>query len=186
MKLTGVLFLILFLLTGCDDTPKEIERGMAFRSLLLRGNGYSFDAKITADYVDSIEYFAVSCTGNSEGALSFTVTEPETIAGITGDVSEEAGILTFDTIAVQLDKMAENRVTPVSAPWIFLKTLRSGYIRSGCMEGELLRLTLDDSFEEDALQLDIWMDERDVPIRGEILWNGRRILTLDIENFTVL
>ena len=186
MKMTGVLFFILFLLTGCSDAPKEIERGMALRSSILQGNGCRFDVKVTADYVDYVESFAACCEGNAKGTISFTVTAPEQISGITGKVSEEEGMLTFDGMALQFDKMAENRVTPVSAPWIFLKTLRGGYIRSGCMEGEFLRLTLDDSFEEDALQLDVWIDSSDAPIRAEILWNGRKILSLDIENFLVL
>ena len=30
---------------------------------------------------------------------------------------------------------------------------------------------------------DIWIDENDNPIRAEILYDGRRILTLTIKNF---
>lgn len=186
MKLTGVLLLFLFLLSGCDSTTKEIERGLALRSSVLQSNGCSFDVKVTADYGDSLEFYHVSCTADKNGAVSFSITEPEIISGITGEISEEEGKLTFDGIALQFDKMAEDRVTPVSAPWVFLKTLRSGYLTSACMEEQLLRLTLEDSYDEDALHLDIWVDEKDKPIRSEILWNGRRILSLDIENFSLL
>ena len=73
----------------------------------------------------------------------------------------------------------------MSAPWIFLKTLRGGYLTSAGMEEELLRLTVDDSYEDDALQLDIWLDRRDVPLRGDILYDGKRILTLSVENFEI-
>ena len=54
------------------------------------------------------------------------------------------------------------------------------------MEGDLLRLTIDDSYEEDALTLDIWLNGQDIPIRAEILYDGRRILTLEIENFQIM
>ena len=64
--------------------------------------------------------------------------------------------------------------------------MRSGYLTSAGMEGDLLRLTIDDSYEEDALTLDIWLNEQDIPIRAEILYDGRRILTLEIENFQIM
>ncbi len=38
-----------------------------------------------------------------------------------------------------------------------MKTLRSGYITSAGMDGGRLRLTIDDSYEDDALHLDIWL-----------------------------
>ena len=186
MKRAGVLFLFLFLLCGCSDTPKEIERGLALRSSVLQGQGCRFDAKITADYGDSLQQFSVSCESTHDGAVSFTVTAPESIAGITGIISETEGKLTFDGLALQFDKMAEGTVSPVSSPWIFLKTLRSGYLRAACQEGDLLRLTIDDSYEDDALQLDIWLGAGDLPVKAEILFAGRRILTLDVGNFTLL
>lgn len=186
MKKVGVLFLILFLFTGCGGAPKEIERGMALRSSLLAGSGCRFDGKITADYGDYLHIFSVSCQGNGAGDVEFTVTAPESIAGITGSITDSGGELTFDGKALHFDTMADDQITPVMAPWIFLKTLRSGYLTSACVEGDLLRLTIDDSYEEDALQLDIWLDQQDLPIRAEMLYDGRRIVSLEVENFTIV
>ena len=127
----------------------------------------------------------MDCTGDNQGNLKFSVTEPESISGITGSASEAGGALTFDDVALHFHLMAQDALSPVSAPWIFLKTLRSGYIVSACYEEELLHLSIDDSFEDDALRLDIWL-EGDRPIRGEILHDGMRILTLTIGNFQIL
>ena len=69
---------------------------------------------------------------------------------------------------------------------MFLKTLRSGYLRGAGMEGELLRLTIQDSYEENSLQLDIWLAEEDTPIRTEILCDGKRILSMDVRSFRIL
>lgn len=185
MKKFGVLVILLLLLTGCSNASKEIERGMALRSKLLQASSCTFDAEITADYGDKVYTFAMSCQGDPKGNLTFAVTAPETIAGITGKISSEGGRLTFDDTALQFDLMADEQVTPVSGPWIFLKTLRSGYLTSACTEEEQLRLSIDDSYEDDALHLDIWLDAGDIPTRAEILYDGRRILTLTVKNFGI-
>ena len=82
--------------------------------------------------------------------------------------------------------LADDQVTPVSGPWILLKTLLGGYLTACTLEEELLRLTINDSYEEDALQLEIWLSSEDVPIQAEILYDGRRIVTMQIENFRIL
>ena len=185
MKKIGVMLVFLLFLVGCSNSSSEIERGMTLRSKLLKASSCSFDAKITADYGDKLYTFSMSCQGKEKGDLTFTVTAPETISGITGVITNEGGKLTFEETALQFDTMADDQVTPVMAPWIFLKTLRSGYLTSACTEEGQTRLTIDDSYEEDALQLDIWLDEQDIPVRGEIVYDGRRIVSLDVENFVI-
>lgn len=186
MKRTGILLLLVLLLSGCTGVRREIERGMQLRAKLLAAQGCSFDAEVTADYGDKIYTFTMICSADSRGNLAFTVSEPETIEGITGTISDEGGALTFDDTALQFDLMADDQISPVSAPWILLKTLRGGYLTSAAVEEELLRLTIDDSYEEDALQLDIWLNSEDIPVRSEILYDGRRILSLTVSNFQIL
>ena len=185
MKRAAVLIFIVAMLSGCSSALPEQDRGMALRDALLSGQGCSFDAEITADYGDKLYEFFMACQGDVQGNLAFTVTAPETIAGITGTVSDVGGKLTFDDTALQFELMTDDQLSPVSAPWIFLRTLRSGYLTSAGMDGEQLRLTINDSYEEDALQLDIWLDGDDVPVRAEILYDGRRILSLSVKNFKI-
>lgn len=181
--LTGILLLFL---TGCDSSSTEIERGMALRTKLLQADSCTFEVDITADYGDKLHTFSMSCQGNDQGDVSFTVTAPETISGITGTIAKEKGSLTFVDKALYFELLADEQLSPVSAPWILLKTLRSGYLTSACIEDGSLRLTIDDSFEDDALQLDIWMDEQDIPKRAEILYDGKRILSLDVKSFVIV
>ena len=94
--------------------------------------------------------------------------------------------MTFDDIALQFDPMTDDQITPVLSPWIFMKTLRSGYLTSAGKDGEDLRLTIDDSYEEDALTLDIWLGENQLPVRTEILYDSRRILSMDVKEFAIL
>ena len=185
MKRIGTIFIILVLLTGCSKTQARIDRCMELRAKLLR-NGCSFTAEITADYGDKLYSFTLACCGDAQGDLTFEVVQPESIAGITGTITGEGGFLTFDEAALRFDLLADDTVTPVTAPWILLKTLRGGYLTSAGEEGDLLRVTIDDSYEDDALQLDIWLDGENIPVRGEILYDGRRILSLNVSDFAVL
>ena len=108
-----------------------------------------------------------------------------TIRDITGQFSNRTGKLTFDDVALEFPLLADDQVTPVSAPWLLLKTLQGGYLTSAGMEGDLLRLTINETYEDDALQLDIWLNEENLPVRGDILYAGRRILTLTIKDFQI-
>jgi hypothetical protein len=184
LKILAVI-LALLLLGGCKGPEAELDRAMALRAKLL-ASSVSFDAEITADYGDELHKFSLYCEGDTRGNLGFRVTAPETIADITGRIDGGEGKLTFRDTALAFPLLAEDQLSPVSAPWIFYRTLRSGYLTAAGMEEEFLRLTIDDSYEEDALTLDIWLNEQDLPIRAEILYDGRRILTLEIENFQIM
>ena len=186
MKKCVVWILFLTILTGCSNQPDGIEVGMELRSKLLQAPGCSFDSRITADYGDKIHTFTLTCNANSQGDISFTVEEPESISGITGRLTGEGGTLTFDDTALHFELLAEEQLSPISAPWIFLKTLRSGCITSSCLEEDRIRLSVDDSYEEDALNLDIWLNPEKKPEKVDILFDGRRILSISVENFVIL
>lgn len=185
MKRAVGILLLLLTFTGCGADDAALDRAMALRAKLL-GSECSFDAEITADYGDEIRTFSVYCEGNGEGNLGFQVTAPEAIEGITGVIDQGGGKLTFQDTALAFPLLADDQLSPVSAPWVFFTTLRGGYLTAAGMEDELLRLTIDDSYEEDALTVDIWLDALDTPVRAEILYDGRRILTLTISNFQIL
>jgi len=159
---------------------------MTLRSEILKAEQVCFTVDISADYGDSVQLFSMECSSDNRGDLSFTVTAPDTLAGITGTVSQKIGYLTFDDTALCFTLLTDEQLNPVSAPWILMKTLRSGYLTSAGMEEDMLRLTIDDSYEEDALQLDIWIEKNGSPKRAEICYDGRSILTLTVREFQIL
>ena len=77
-------------------------------------------------------------------------------------------------------------MSPISGPWILVKTLLGGYLTDCVQEGELLHLQIDDSYEDDALHLDIWLDAGNLPVQAEIYYDNRRIVTMTVSNFTIL
>ncbi len=184
MKRMVALFGLIFLLSGCAQT--ELEQGMELRGKLLQAETCSFDANVTADYGDRLCQFSMNCSADKEGAVTFTVTKPENIAGISGKLDKSGGSITFDDTVLEFGLMAEDRLSPVSAPWVLIKTLRGGYLKSAGRSDGVTRLSLDDSYQEDALTVDVWLGEDGLPTRGEILFNGRRILTVEVEKMQIL
>ena len=185
MKRIVALLLIMLLLTGCSLGEDQLDRAIALRSKLLQSS-VTFDVEMTADYGDKTYTFAMACEADKMGNLKFRVTKPDTIAGITGTVSKGNGNLTFDDQVLGFDMLAERLISPVSGPWVFLATLRSGYLTSCGNEGDGLRIAIDDSYAEKALHLDIWLDQQDLPKYCEIFWQGRRLLSMTVKNFTIL
>lgn len=185
MRRPVLLLFFLVFLTGCQQKNAELERGIALRSKLLKAETYSFGLDITADYGDTVQSFSMDCEADREGNIRFCVTAPKTISGITGEIEEEGGKLTFDEEVLCFDLLAEEVLSPVSAPWVLIKTLRAGYLTSAGMDGDQILMSIDDSYEEDALQVDIWLDENDLPMEADILHEGRRILSLKVNNFAL-
>ncbi len=184
MKRWAVCFLLLFL-TGCSG-DKEIDEGMKLRSRLLQAEKCSFSLCIDAESGEQLYAFSMDCIADSSGSISFTVTQPETIFGISGTLSSAGGAVTFNDTALDFQLHSEDQLSPVSAPWILMNTLRSGYIASACTEDGSVRLSVDDSFREDALRLDIWLDAAQLPEHADVLQNGRRVLSLDVSNFVIV
>ena len=182
----GIVLLLLFFLSGCSGTTDEMEAGLKLRSELLQASGCSFEAEITADYGDQLHMFSMDCRSDTDGTLSFTVTEPDPISGITGKLTGEGGELIFDETALYFELLAEEQLSPICAPWILMKTLRNGYMTSVCREEGTIRLSIDDSFEEDPLCLDIWLNSENLPEQAEILYDGRKILSVSLKKFEIL
>lgn len=186
MKRVWVLVVVM-LLCGCSSENQQMQRCLVFRKNLLESKGCAFTAEITADFGDKTYTFTLDCQGNPDGSLTFCVEQPESISGICGTLSVTGGKITFDEDrAIAFPMLAEGEVSPVSAPWLLYNTLRSGYISACGMEGDRMRVTLNDSYEEDSLQVDVWFDSDNRPEFAEILWQGRRILSIGVVNFRIL
>ncbi len=184
MRKLGAVILLLCFLAGCSGEQEQLEGMLDLRQELLQKT-CSFRAEVTADYGDKTYSFSMDCRADKTGELKFTVVEPETISGISGVIRKGEGALVFDNTALSFELLTDDLLSPVSAPWIMLKALRSGYILSGGIEGQQVHITLRDSYDSDALRVDVWLDENQNPVQGEILWKDRRILTISVKDFVI-
>ena len=159
---------------------------MELRNKLQKGNGCAFLASICADYGKDVYQFTMQCQMDLDGILHFCVNAPSSISGITGTIQNEKGAIIFDDRVLAFQTIADDQLTPVTAPFVFMKALQSGYLR-GCTENEDgYQILVDDSYAEDALCLNIWVDENNTPVSSEIFWQGHRVLTLTVENFVFM
>lgn len=185
MKRLCSVFLLLILLAGCAPADKYMERAASLREKFVTLDS-AFTLHIHANGASSISAFSLDCKTQEEGKVVFEVLAPEAISGVTGELSAVGGALTFDEMAVSFPMLAEGRVSPVSLPWLLTNTLRSGYLSTCGKDGEHLRLTIYDSYADNALQMDIWIDEEETPRQVEVIWKNRMILSATIENFRFL
>lgn len=186
MKKFCIVLLCLLFLTGCAPDREPERRAVDLRAALQAARGCSFDVEITADYGEEIYTFAMGCQLNAHGKLCFVVQQPDSIAGIEGTIDGKTGELCFDGNVLSFPLLADGQLTPVIGPWLLYRTLTGGCLRSAVEEDGFLHLVMDDSYEADALRVDIWLGEEDLPVRAEALYAGRRILTLTVGNFEIL
>lgn len=186
MKRILPLFFCLVFLCGCTSGQVALDAGHQLRSNILEAEGCSFSAKITADYGDELYVFDMQCEFDKDGALSFTVLSPESVSGITGKIDAQQGALTFDDHVLAFNMLADGQITPVSAPWVMMKAIRGGYISACSKEKNGFYLQVDDSYAQDPLTVDLWIDQNGKVSRGEFLWDGYRILSVQVSGFKLL
>lgn len=183
MKRIICIVLPFLILLGCKKTDRTLDKVLELREQTLKSKCISFDTKITADYGEELYVFSMRCETDEEGSLHFCVNEPVSISGITGVISVNGGSLTFDSEVLAFEMIADGQISPVAAPWVFLKTLRGGYIHAGSELDSGFFAEFQDSYDENALKVDISFDADAIPIFAEIYWNQRRIISLEIDNF---
>lgn len=183
MKRICIILLLCCMLFGCDDET-QMEKVMSVRERI--SNGCNFRCSIVADYIDRVKKFQLDCNVDSSGNVEFTVCSPESISGICGRIDGNGGTLTYDSYVLLFPLLADGALSPISVPWIVVEALRGGYIRSTGADAEFVRLTVDDTYGQQTLQVDVWLTD-DLKIdRCEVIWEGRRILSMNVEMFAWL
>lgn len=181
----ALVMLLALLLGGCSAGGElPMQKALTFRAALQGAGGCGFLGEVTADFGESVYTFTLACDTDEAGTLQFTVTAPESISGITGEISGSTGKLTFDGTVLAFDSMAGGQVSPVTAAYTAAQSWRTGYIRSCGREQGRLTMAVETSFENDPLIVETWLDEeKGVPFFSEICYNGKRLLSVSITDF---
>ena len=119
---------LLILLAGCGGNNAELDKAMTLRKNVISAEKCSFRASITAEYDDIIHSFDLKCETEKNHEMLFEVVKPDTIAGITGKITQSDGMLTFDNEMLAFALLIDGRLSPISAPWLMLQMIKGGYI----------------------------------------------------------
>lgn len=183
MRIILSTILAVLLLAGCGTHGDSVSDALQLRQQLTKGEGVSFVAAVTADYGDRIYDFTMNCNADNTGAVDFTVVSPETINGISGSISEGVGKLTFDDKVLLFEPLTQGQLTPAIGPWLMIKAIQGGYIRSLADADDCREITFDDTLGSENYQLVLTLDKDQTPVFCQIFWNNRRILSLTISDF---
>ena len=168
---------------GCTGPDPAMEAALELRTRCLAAETVSFRTDIRADYITQFEEFSLECQVGRDGAAAFRVLEPEDIADIRGTVRGDEGTVGYDGTVLAYPLLADGRLSPVSGPWMVMKAIRSGCILAAGQEGEKIHVTIDDSYADNALTVELWLEEGAVT-EAEIAWEGRRVLSMTFDGFS--
>ena len=125
---------------------------------------------------------------NREDSDSFTLTAPESVAGIGGRISgEENGAFTLQYNDLQLDDIAPRHtgLTPADAWFCLLNDLRyaaPAQVWSEHTNGESL-LVLRYEKADDSVEKQVWLRQSNLqPVYAELYADGARVLTIQVES----
>ena len=159
---------------------------MRLRDRLLACETCEFITELTVDFGENQYSFILACKAKSDCSVDFSVVSPESIAGISGRIDDRSGTLFFDETVLAFPLIADGDIAPVTAPWLLWKSLLGGYIRCAGQDGQQCRITIDDTFNGENLQVDVWLSDEGIPVRAEICWQNKRILHFEITEFRIL
>lgn len=183
MRRLTLLLLCLCFLTACKGEESALSQANLFRAELLSNGGCAFTVDIQADFGQGIHSFTVECDSTSEGVLTMEVLSPETIAGICATVEGDTGKLQYEGLSLTFGMLADDTISPVSAPGILADCWLSEFVLSAGKEGERYRASYEKKISGKVLLLDTYF-ENGVPISAEICYNNMRIIHMEIRDFS--
>lgn len=187
-KLLICVPMMTLLLTACAGGMREEEKlALAIRGEYLAAEGVTASAGITADYGRRVCTYQMEVESAGE-EMRLTVTAPDEIAGVTARITGKDSRLEFEDLSVDTGPLDPQGLTPVSAIPALLEAARSGYLRICAFEGDLLRLECGDpeGTPGTGREIVLWFQrESHALVRGDILWDGTRVLQCLFSSFTL-
>ncbi len=174
---------VLFLLSACAEPQSTVSQAVEFRAALVNAGGCIFRAEVMADFGDAVQSFSLECSADAEGRTQLTVIDPESIAGITATVTDAAGTITYDGMAMDFGLLADGQVIPAAAPALTVDCWLNAYIAAAGDEDGRYRVTYEKGYDEKVLTVDTWF-ENGLPISADVCYNQQRILRLTLTDFS--
>ena len=190
-KLLLCVLMMTALLTGCgqEKGSEAEELALTIRGEYLAMEACAAQAAVTADYGQRVYEYKMAVAVNGEETV-LTLSEPETVAGLTARLTGAENLLEFDDVCVETGPMDESGLTPISALPAMLEAARSGYITACALEedGSLLRVDCGDPAGRPGAGTEtvLWFDTATHALtRGEVSVDGFRVILCEFSEFTM-
>lgn len=178
------MLLLCLLLSACSRTENRMQEALNFRTQLLAASQCSFTAELTAQGEQEVFSCTLDCVLRPDGSARVTVLEPEEIAGISAEVSQEGTRVIFDGLELDCGDL-RGSVTPLGAPGLLQAAWTGGYIAAAGREEErtLVRCLLGSGREE--RQVETWLDGDGTPVLCEIVEDGQLVLSCVLRDWSL-
>ena len=178
------------LLAACSMGPAQVSPAEKL-ALEIRGEyldlaAWTARVEITADYGRRVYQYQLAAAGDGEETV-LTLTAPETVSGLTARLTKEDGMLEYDGLSVETGPLDSDGLTPVSALPVLVEAVRSGYMTACSLEEGVLRVDCGDPQGTPGAgrEVSLWFSEETHALtRGEILWDGFRVISCEFLEFT--
>lgn len=185
-----IALLLLPACSGGSGVNKAEELSLTIRGEYLEAASWTADVTVTADYGQRVYQYQLTAAASKDETV-LTLSEPETVAGITARLTEKDSLLEYDGMSVETGPLDENGLTPVSAVPALMDAARSGYVIACSLEdgesGALLRMDCGDPEGQPGtgVETTLWFDaDTHALVRGEISLDGFRAVLCEFSNFT--
>lgn len=185
---------LLFPLSACSGEGGADADGAALsvRGAYLSMSGCSGTLEVTADYGQRVYTYGMALDWSRDGETVLELTSPEEVAGLRARLTEEGGALEYDGVSVETGPLTGEGLSPMEAPLALLDGVREGYLASTGLETvderEELHLVIraPEGVPGTGTELEVWCDpETGALLRGEILSDGRTVVTCEFQSFTM-
>ena len=185
-KLLLPLLFSLFLLTACAGETAQ-ERAAALQESLVAMEGWSAEVKVDLPREEETLHYAFSIESEGDEA-TLTLTEPETLAGVTAHLADGALKLSYGTLVLDAGTAAEG-VSGVNCAPLMLRALAEGYVLRASVESfggeeEALALVCESECSGEVLNYRAFVSSQGIPLYGEIEKNQEIIAFMEFTNFT--
>lgn len=177
-KLCLCLLCLALLLGGCGRN-RAAEQRESFAEALNARRDLRFTADLRAEYPDRTVSFRLACEEDGEGC-TVRVLEPEEIGGVSVHLGPDGAQLRFEEIRLDAGPLDRYGLSPLSALPALTRALRTGHLESVWKEGDL---TVWELIPDDALRVQVWLDDALVPQRAELISEGRVSVFLEISDW---
>lgn len=190
----GAPMITLLLLSACavGGGGSEVEQ----LAQDIRGNYLSMSAchstiEVTADYGQRIYSYTMEMTWESEGDTVLTITQPESIAGVTVRVADGETVLIYDDVQVETGPLYEGGMSPVDVVPTLLQSAKEGFIAECGMEilgeTEALRICCRDPEGQSSQgeETILWFEPTTGNLlQGELAVDGVTVIQCIFQTFT--